>query len=244
MFIKQVFHNIHPHQKNKIMKANIIKVVIGLLVLTLFNVLFFLFGGTQRSTTEWVCYGFIHIAFFCLAFTHLFFRARKGETVLTASLHLWAIAYFIAELATGIVFLWYNPASPFWPVAVQSTLLVIFLVFQMMGILANDDTKASLAKQRGERVYIQSLAENLREAMRQVNDPSLRNQMIVCYESLSNCSLESFPEAMDAERELEDAVNTLCASVCQDNTTQLNQQIQRVFVAIKLRNHAIRMART
>lgn len=225
------------------MKANIIKVVIGLLVLTVFNVLFFLLGGTQRSTTEWVCYGFIHIAFFCLAFTHLSFHARKGETVLTASLHLWAIAYFFVELATGIGFLWYNPVSLFWPVVVQSVLLVFFLVFQMMGILANDDTKASLAKQRRERVHIQSLAEKLREAMREVDDSSLRNQMIVCYESLTCCSLESFPEAVDAEQELENAVNNLCGSVGQDNANLTDQHIQRVFVAIKHRNHAIRMAR-
>ena len=112
-----------------------------------------------------------------------------------------------------------------------------------MSVLANDATKASLAKQRQERVYIRSLAENLKEVMRQVNDPTLRKQMANCYESLSSSSLESFPEAIDAELELENAVNTLCSFVEQGDSGQLGQQIQKVQVAMKHRNQAIRMAR-
>lgn len=109
--------------------------------------------------------------------------------------------------------------------------------------MANDATKASLAKQRQERVYIRSLAEDLKEAMRQVNDPTLRKQMANCYESLSSSSIESFPEAMDAELELENAVNTLCSFVEQGNQEQLESQIKTVQTAIKHRTKAIRMAR-
>ena len=130
-----------------------------------------------------------------------------------------------------------------WPVIIQGILLAVFLILQLMSVLANDATKASLAKQRQERVYIRSLAENLKEAMRQVNDPTLRKQMANCYESLRSSSLESFPEAIDAELELENAVNTLCSFVERGDTSQLGQQIQKVQVAMKHRNQAIRMAR-
>lgn len=225
------------------MKANILKVIIGLIFLIVFNVLFFLLGGTERSTTEWICYGFIHVAYLCLLVTPLFCNAGKGETVLSASLYLRALFYFFTELVVGIGFLWYNAESPTWPAIVQSVLLMAFLILQLMIVLANDATKASLAKQRQERVYIRSLAENLKEAMRQVNDPTLRKQMANCYESLNGSSLESFPEAIDAELELENAVNTLCSFVEQADMSQLGSQIQKVQVAMKHRNQAIRMAR-
>lgn len=225
------------------MKANILKIVIGLIFLIVFNVLFFLLGGTERSDTEWVCYGFIHAAYLCLLVTPLFCNAGKGETVLSASLYLRALFYFFTELVVGIGFLLYNAESPTWPAIVQSILLMAFLILQLMSILANDATKASLAKQRQERVYIRSLAENLKEALRQVNDPTLRRQMANCYESLSSSSIESFPEAIDAELELENAVYTLCSSVEQGDTSQLSEHIQKVQVAMKHRNQAIRMAR-
>ena len=228
------------------MKANILKIVIGLIFLIVFNVLFFLLGGTERSDTEWVCYGFIHVSYLCLLVTPLFCNAGKGETVLSASLYLRALFYFFIELAIGLGFIWYNAYNPIailWPVIIQGILLAVFLILQLMSVLANDATKASLAKQRQERVYIRSLAENLKEAMRQVKDPTLRKQMANCYESLRSSSLESFPEAIDAELELENAVNTLCSFVEQGDTSQLGQQIQKVQVAMKHRNQAIRMAR-
>lgn len=225
------------------MKANILKVIIGLIFLIVFNVLFFLLGGTERSTTEWICYGFIHAAYLCLLATPLFCNAGKGETVLSASLYLRALFYFFTELVVGIGFLWYNAESPTWPAIVQSVLLMTFLILQLMSVLANDATKASLAKQREERIYIRSLAENLKETMRIVTDPVLRKQMASCYESLNSSSLESFPEAIDAELELENAVNTLCSFVERGDTSQLGKQIQSVQEAMKLRNKAIRMAR-
>lgn len=225
------------------MKENILKVIIGLIFLIGFNVMFFLLGGTERSDTEWVCYGFIHVAYLCLLATPLFCNAEKGETVLSASLYLRALFYFFTELVFGIGFLWYNAEDPTWPTIIQGGLLMVFLILQLMSVMANDATKASLAKQRQERVYIRSLAEDLKEAMRQVNDPTLRKQMANCYESLSSSSIESFPEAMDAELELENAVNTLCSFVEQGNQEQLESQIKTVQTAIKHRTKAILMAR-
>lgn len=225
------------------MKANILKVIIGLIFLIVFNALFFLLGGTERSTTEWICYGFIHAAYLCLLCTPLFCNAGKGEFILSASLYLRALFYFFTELIVSIGFLWYNPESPVWPAIIQGVLLMTFLILQLMSVLANDATKASLTKQRQERIYIRSLAENLKEAMRQVNDPVLRKQMTNCYESLSNSSLESYPEAIDAELELQNAVNALCSFVDQGDISLLGSQIQKVQMAMKRRNQAIRMAR-
>ena len=149
-------------------------------------------------------------------------------------------------MVVGLGFIWYNayhPISPVWPAIIKGILLAVFLILQLMSVLANDATKASLAKQRQERVYIRSLAENLKEAMRQVNDPALRKQIANCYESLRNSSLESFPEAAAAEMELEGAVNTLCSAIEIGDMSKLTQQIQNVQVAMRHRNQAIRMAR-
>lgn len=228
------------------MKANILKVIVGLIFLIVFNVLFFLMGGTERSDTEWICYGFIHAAYLCLLVTPLFCNAGKGETVLAASLFLQALFYFFTELVIGLGFIWYNAyysISLIWPTIIQGILLAIFFILQLMSVMANDATKTSLAKQRQEKVYIRSLAESLKETMRQVNDPALRKQISNCYESLSSSSFESFPEAIDAELELENAINTLCSFVEQGDTSQLSGQIQKIQVAMKHRNQAIRMAR-
>lgn len=228
------------------MKGNILKVVIGLVFLIVFNVLFFLSGRTERSDTEWVCYGFIHVAYLSLLITPFFCNTRKGETILSFSLYLRALYYFFTELVIGLGFIWFNayyPTSITWPVIIQGVLLAVFFILQLMSVWANNATKSSLVKQRQERVYIRSLAEKLKEVMRQVDNPALRKQIANCYELLSSSSLESFTEAIDAELELENAVNTLYSFIKQGDTSQLAEQIQNVQLAIKHRNQAIHMAR-
>ena len=45
------------------MKSSIIKIIISLVFLALFNAMFFILGGTKHTDIEWVSYGFIHAAY-------------------------------------------------------------------------------------------------------------------------------------------------------------------------------------
>ena len=54
------------------MKSSIIKIIISLAFLALFNALFFLLGGTKHTDIEWVSYGFIHVAYLMVLLTPLF----------------------------------------------------------------------------------------------------------------------------------------------------------------------------
>ncbi len=225
------------------MKENSFKIIIALIFLIAFNALFFILGGTERTQTEWISYGFIHAAYLLLLMTPLFCNADRGQTVLSATLYLHALMYFFLELIVGIGFIWYNPPSITWPAIIQGGMLVIFLVIHLMSVLANDATKASLSKQRKERIYIRSLAEDLHEAMHKVTDPDLRSQIADCYETMNRSTLESFPEAEDAEMALEDAVTNLCTCIEQGDETRVKQSITSVQTAIKKRNRAIKMAR-
>lgn len=253
------------------MKAGFLKIIIGSLFLIMFNVGFFLIFGTECTTTEWVCYGFIHAAYLCLLSTPLLCNAGKGETVLSATLYLQALFYFFIELVVGIGCLYYyyrttllyntvrdvaqeampsvteelnsQSESYVWYVIIQGALLTIFLIMQLIQVMANDATKASLAKQRRERVYVRSLAENVKEAMHKISDSELRKQMKSCYEALNSVSIESLPEAAAAETELENAVDALCAAIDKDATEQISHLIQNVQVALRHRSQAIRMAR-
>lgn len=225
------------------MKKNSIKILIGLIILLLFNGLFFGLGGTRRSVTEWLSYGFIHAAFLCLLFTHLLSRQAKGLTVLTASLHLQALLYFFTELTICCICLYSNPMDPTWPAIAQATALAVFLVLQLMSVLANDATKQSIQKQRCESIRIQSLAIRIQQGMRRLTDPSLRKQVERCYDAVHNTSIESFPEAAESEQALQAEVDKLCQAIDQGHTDEITDCAQRVCNAVQARNAIIRMCR-
>ena len=184
------------------MKNNMLKVVIGLIFLVLFNGLFFYLGGTEHTEISWICYAFIHASYLCILLTPLFCKSGKGLEVLSYSLYLRALFYFFTELIVGIVCIAISPESPTWPLIIQGVLLAIFLVLQIMSVLANDATIQTVQKQKEESIYIQTMAQRIRTCMRSISDMNIKKQVERCYDAVNNSSLQSYPEAKDAELSL------------------------------------------
>lgn len=225
------------------MKSIVLKTIIGLVFLILFNVSFFLLGGTEHNLSVWISYGFIHVAYLFLLMTPLLTRADRGEAILSGSIYLRTLSYFFMELIVGLIFIFVHPESITWPVVIQGVMFAFFLVFLLMSMLANDATRESLSKQRRESFYIRSLAESVRSDALTIQDPTLRKQLMNCYESLEYTPIESCPQARDAELELENAVLTLHAFVEQGNESQITQQITHINNALRRRNQVIKSAR-
>lgn len=225
------------------MKTNILKVVVALIFLVLFNVLFFVLGGTDQSQVNWVSYGFIHAAYLVILATPLFAAKSKGMTVLTASLYLRSIFYFFTELAVGLICIAIQPESLLWPLIIQSVLLAIFLIMQLMSVMANDATEASVQKQRMESAHIKTMAIQLKSAIRNVSQEPMRSMVIRCYDSLSNCSIETFPEAHDAELTLRNAVEMLCAAIDEQDNAKIAAKAKGLLNAIQTRNEIIKHCR-
>lgn len=225
------------------MKKNIFKVLVGLIFLIAFNVLFFLLGGTERTTTEWISYGFIHFAYLCILLTPLFCKNKKGRTVLNASLYLRALIYFVIELIAGITFIAVNPESIVWPSIVQGVFAATFLIMQLMSVTANEVTDESLERQSKEKIYIQELALNLREAMQSAQDTEVKKKLRGVYEVLNNASTGSCPEAEDIELQLAANVNALCMNAASFSPSQIDNCIITIKDILRKRNAIINKAR-
>ncbi len=225
------------------MKKNVFKVLIALVFLVLFNTLFFYLGGTEQTKVNWICYGFLHASYISLLLTPIFCKSGKGLEVLAASLYLRALFYFFTELVIAVSCIAIAPESPMWPLIIQSVLLAIFLILQMMSVLANDATINSVQKQREESLYIQDMSQRIKTCMRDVSDPMLKKKVGKCYDAVNNCSLQSFPEAKNAEGELRNAVEILCSKIECNNCECLDADVQKVLKAVQNRNDVIRRCR-
>lgn len=225
------------------MKSKVFKVIISLLFLVIFNVLFFVLGGTRQSDSNWLCYGFITLSYLLMLATPLFFKAKKGEAVLEYTLWMNASVYFFVELIVGVFFIVGACESVTWPLIIQSLLLVIFLIVQLSSAVANQATSASVAKQRAESIAIQELASKIRSRMRDIEDEQLRKQVTRCYEDINSSSVESFPEAQEAELALRNAVDMLCVAIEDQDIDQIAKKAKRVSNALADRNAVIKRCR-
>lgn len=225
------------------MKSNLIKIIIALVFLVLFNGLFFQLGGTEQSSVNWLCYGFIHVAYICLLATPLFCNSGQGLALLSASLYLRALFYFFTELVVGVSCIAIAPQSTTWPLIIQGVLLAVFVILQLMSVISNDATRLSVQKQRTESMFIKTMAEQVRSYMRELKDADLHKQVERCYDALNNSPIESFQETHDVELSLRNAVNMLCSTIENEDKEQIEKKAKHVINMIKDRNAVIRRCR-
>ncbi|MBE6296257.1 MAG: hypothetical protein E7086_07125 [Bacteroidales bacterium] len=225
------------------MKKAILITSLALVFLALFNGLFFFIGGTEHSEANWVSYGFIHVAYACILLTPLFCRSGKKLEVLSYSLYLRAFFYFFTELVIGVICIWIDPENSKWPLIIQGVLLAIFLVLQIMSVLANDSTAETIQKQKTESMLIQDMAQRIRVGMREISDSSVKKLVERCYDAINNSSIQSFPEAADVELELRQAVDTLCTAIEKNNKEYIINAAKSIDSIVKERNAIIRKCR-
>lgn len=226
------------------MKSSIFKIIIGLVFLALFNILYFVVGGTEHVSIDWVCYGFIHASYLMILITPLFCLSNKTMSVQSSTLYLTASFYFIIELVVGLLFMYFKPQTDFWAIIVQSVLLAIFLVVQLSGVLANDATNASLKKQEVESINIASLVLRLRESMRAVSDLEARKLVKLCVDAVSSSPIETFPEVAGAESAMQTAVDDLCFAIDSSaSVEEVSKKAKELKIAVARRNSAISMHR-
>lgn len=218
------------------MKNNTIKIIIALIFLVLFNVLYFVIGGANQSAVNWMSYAFIHVSYLLLLSTPILCPHRDGQTVLIASLYLRALQYFFTELLVGIVIILLGLQSIALPLVVQSVLLALFLILQLMGVLANRATSESIDSQRIGSQLISDLTQQIREAMRGIDNPTTKSKVECCYNALLACSVESIEQARAAEDELKEAVYDLCTAVGTADGNLIEECANRVTSAIHHRN--------
>ena len=205
--------------------------------------MFFYLGGTEQTEVNWICYSFIHASYLCILLTPLFCKSGKGLEVLSYSLYLRALFYFFTELIIGGIIIAIAPEKSTWPLIIQGVLLAIFLVLQIMSVLANDATIESLQKQKNESVYIQDMSQRIRTCMRNISDSKIKKQVERCYEAVNNSSIQSYPEALDAELNLQNAVELLCSSIEFGDNEHIENKIKDVINAIQNRTAIIKRCR-
>lgn len=226
------------------MKSAFFKMVIGLVFLALFNILYFIVGGIEHTSLDWVCYGFIHVSYLMILITPLFCLANKKMSVQSSTLYLIVFFYFIIELVVGLLFMYFKPQTNTWAIIVQSVLLAIFLVLQLASVLANDATNKSLKKQEVESINIESLVLRLRESMRMVSDVEARRLVKLCVDAVSSSPRESFSEVAEAETAMQVAVDDLCFAIDSSaSVEEISKKAKDLKVVISRRNSAISMHR-
>jgi len=132
-------------------KTFVLWVMLDLVFLVVFNVLFFLLGGTEHNVAVWLSYGFIHLAYLFLIATPFLIKKGKSAAVFGFSLYVISSIYFFIEFVVGVLFILIAPDGFKLALSIQIVILGIYAVLLLSHMIANENTAAVEQKRQIER---------------------------------------------------------------------------------------------
>ena len=118
--------------------------LLDLVFLIVFNVVFFVAGGTDHPASVWISYGFIHLAYIMLLITPFLIRKSTNTAVLGFPLYSISSAYFIVAFIVGLIFIFTHPESYKAALIVQVIIAGIYAVMLISHMIANESTGNAL----------------------------------------------------------------------------------------------------
>lgn len=144
------------------MKKTILWILLDLVVLAVFNSLFFVIGGTDHEKSVWISYGFIHFAYAMLLITPLLIRNSSSSSVFGYSLYSISSVYFIVEFVIGLVFIIVNPYTIKAALIIQVIIAGIYAVILLSHLIANEDTADKVEKHENEAAFIKQASMQIK----------------------------------------------------------------------------------
>ncbi|MBR5639783.1 MAG: hypothetical protein IKW83_08480 [Muribaculaceae bacterium] len=130
------------------------KLILALIFPLVFNLLFLLLNDVKAiTTTQWLSYAFLHVAYLVLFLPALLNKNVNTEKTLSWTLFGIATTYFVIELMVAFCFLFIFKAEAYYESALilQVILLAIAIAIILVSYLVNNNTKQHLDEQAAAR---------------------------------------------------------------------------------------------
>ncbi len=210
----------------------------------IFNMLFFL-RPVRKDSTAWICYVFIHLAYFMLVVAVFYMGGSRTKYQNRAVVVSRVAIYFLLELVlgTGIIIvntlsLIHFPGMSTVALILQALLFAVFFAIALILLLANrHDEEIEMVKAQ-DRQFIQGCTETVRALLEK--GPSIKANRAIerVYDKLRTSPVTSSLEAQEIESQIRSRIETLNRMTSEEDILEATSDIQEL---VETRNSILRM---
>lgn len=223
-------------------KKSILWILLDLVFLIVFNVVFFVAGGTGHSASVWLAYGFIHLAYLMVVLTPFLIRKSRSAAVFGFSIHSISSAYFLAEFAVGVIFILLKLESIKVPLIVQVVLAGAYAAILLSHLIANESTADSLKRQERETDFIKSSASRVKVLIGKGGDKKTDKLIEKAYDALHASPTRSSEAVRPLEKQITDSIAALENAVKAQESRQIKDCSEKIISLTDERNRLLRVA--
>lgn len=222
-------------------KKNVLWLILDLIFLVIFNIVFFVIGGTDHPASVWISYGFIHFAYLMLLVTPKLIRKSSSSAVFGFSLYSISSTYFLIALITGVVFILVRSESFKISLVVQIIIAGIYAIMLVSHMIANEHTADSIERHEMELQYVRESSASLKSIMNRVEDKKVKKQIEKAYDLIHSSQVKSNNSARDYELTVMDLIEVLEQNISRNDLVAASTTIEKIIRNADERNRRVRL---
>lgn len=223
-------------------KKSVLYILLDLIFLVVFNVIFFVVGGTEHLASVWISYGFIHFSYLMIMVTPFLIRKSSSAAVFGFSLYSVSVVYFFVEFITGLIFVFVNSESYVPALIVQTILAAVYAILLITNMIANENTADSIEKHEDEVAYIKTVASRVKQLMGKANDKTANKEIEKVYDLLHSSPSHSVATVKLLEEQIKNMITDLEGAVLANDTTTIITISGEIIELVEERNRKIRIS--
>lgn len=221
-------------------KKSVLWILLDLVFLIVFNIVFFVMGGTQHPASVWISYGFIHFAYIMLVITPFLIRKSSSAAVFGFSLYSISSAYFMAAFIVGVIFIAAHPENYKWSLIVQVVIAGFYAIMLISNMIANEHTADSIERHEMELQYVKESSAMLKGIMEMASDKVLKKKIEKAYDLLHSSQVKSSGAVRDYEVTVMDLIEVLEQNVARNDVVAANTTLDKIMKNANERNRRLR----
>lgn len=222
-------------------KKNVLWLLLDLVFLVIFNVVFFVLGGTEHPASVWISYGFMHFSYIMLMITPKLIRKSSSSAVFGFSLYSISSAYFLIAFIVGVIFVFVRSES--YKVSLVSQVIIagLYLIMLISHMIANEHTADSIERHEMELQYVKESSAKIKGIMGSVEDRKLKKQIEKAYDLIHGSQTKSNNAARDYELTVMDLLEALEINIKRNDLVAASTTLDKIIKNAEERNRRVRL---
>ncbi len=222
-------------------KSNMASFISKLLFLVVFNVIFFMAGGTDRPASVWISYAFIHFAYFALIVTPFFTSSGKSSALSGMTLGSISTVYFAIELCFGVLVIFLHPERFKFIFFVQLIVAAVYVFMFLSMVRANETTAQNETIHDMQVSFIKSTASRMKLLVDTLDDKAANKEIENAYDFVHSSPTKSIGAVKALEAQVVMQVSELERAVSMKDTQAAVNTSRNIVALMQERNRQVNL---
>lgn len=216
----------------------ILLLIIDIIIIAVFNAMFFVIGGISHIAAVWVAYSFIHLAFILSAIIPFIMKNEKiifGMPIITFS-----GIYFGIQLIVNLAIIIFVFSSLPTAIIINIVLLALYLIIAISINIANKDSDIQQEQLKREKQYINNCSIELKRIMENTDNNELKKNIEKAYEIIKSSQLSSDESVVAIEEDIFQLIRELKFQIANSKIEQAVNLSNRIITLANERNYILK----